>query len=314
MTVVVPCNNFDVYDGFDRLRICDSYIYSGDHLKVALEKRLMQSFYINNGEAFRISENGIEFAIPELCWTIDVSCSTEYITDEAAWAVGALSSYLLIASHQISTAMAATFNYEESDPASSRMETPSFLGFNEKGVLLNKTRVIRTHNISNDVVELISSEKEVERARDIFMGSPGTLGERIKVALGWLARGRQAISRSEKLLHYFTSIESLFTKKDPNAPVSQNIARSISSIWTPDTSRRREVFDQIMDLYKVRSLLIHSGSRAVSKEAVDLIAQYGHTICSALIRRVDLNQSIDDFHRHLKDCSFGAPFQDKIRR
>ncbi|WP_426129161.1 hypothetical protein [Pararhizobium sp. PWRC1-1] len=67
----------------------------------------------------------------------------------------------------------------------------------------------------------------------LFDPSDKSLAQRVAQGLGWMTRGRQVADRAERLLSFFTALESLLTSTDKTDPVTQTISRHVSVIYTP---------------------------------------------------------------------------------
>ena len=142
----------------------------------------------------------------------------------------------------------------------------------------------------------------------VFDPPEKSLAERFSQGLGWLTRGRQAKDRAERLLYFFTAIESLLSNDDKTAPVVQNIARQAAVILTNDAPVRAAVASDLKKLYALRSALVHTGSRAVLSTNANDAEILAELLFSRVLSEIDLKQSHAKFIEGLSKASYGQPW------
>jgi hypothetical protein len=307
--IFVPCLAYDVDQSFTGMSIDGLELDFGDAFANRVNFNFPDvSIHSSSINLMIDKSNTISFPIPRLCWHIDVFSGTEHYPDEAFWTAGILNSYILIAfGHTLNINGEDSF-YFELDPAHEPNSKSILIGYNETSIgPVEKLRFFQKQ-ITKETVDLSKTDAEIARARAVFQSDPGTIGDRLRAALGWLSRGRQARSRSDKILHYFTSIETLLSNTDPREPVTQTIARNLSAIWTNRVNERIVVFNEIIQLYTVRSKLIHQGSREIQTIYAEKVERYAHTICKIILMNCMMSMKVDEFQKHLKECSFGLDF------
>lgn len=142
----------------------------------------------------------------------------------------------------------------------------------------------------------------------IFNAKKGSVGARIAQGLGWMTRGRQASDRSQRLLYFFTAMESLLTSGDKAAPVIQTIARHASVILAKTPETRIEIANKIKKLYGARSSLVHAGERSVTRHDADLIQSIVESTYLSVMSKLDPMMNFDELNTALATASYGGPW------
>ncbi|MCP1232272.1 HEPN domain-containing protein [Acetobacter indonesiensis] len=145
----------------------------------------------------------------------------------------------------------------------------------------------------------------------IFEARKQKIGERVRQALGWLARGRQSSDRADRFLHFFTAIEALLSSDDRNTPIIQNIARNAASILDDTPVGRENIAKTLKDLYSTRSKLVHTGSRNIGDDQVSELENIAHILCWHIIDRTDLSITVQEFQESLQKSSYGLPWKEE---
>jgi hypothetical protein len=161
-----------------------------------------------------------------------------------------------------------------------------------------------------EVTQKAFSKKQLEdldRTANLVMSpSPGTVAERFARGLGWLSRGRRADDQADRFLYFFTAIESLLTRSDKNAPVTDTICRSAACILAKTVTARAAIAREFSALYGIRSDLVHSGERSVSRVNSKDLQLKAELVFFNVLKKADLSKRIDDFHSELKTASYGG--------
>jgi hypothetical protein len=113
--------------------------------------------------------------------------------------------------------------------------------FRNSAAQLGGTSLPRLYSVGKQMDVVAKSSKFQDMAKILCHPPKGSLAERVSRGLGWLSRGRQALDRSERLLHFFTALESLLSSDDKSAPVIETIARHAAVIWTTNYADRGKV-------------------------------------------------------------------------
>lgn len=152
-------------------------------------------------------------------------------------------------------------------------------------------------------------QRELDSIANKLMNPPkGSVAERFANGLGWLTRGRRASDQAERFLHFFTAIESLLTRGDKNAPVTDTICRSVACILAKKVQAREQIAKEMAELYATRCVLVHAGQRKVSEgESLDLQIR-SEWVFYNVLKKIDLGGRLDDFHNNLKAASYGVPW------
>lgn len=266
--------------------------------------RILQS------ETHMLSKQGvqIEFGLPPVVWRVQVQGAKENAAIEAAWlvdiALSLLRLHLRIGSQSTSVQLIGEI---EGHPINIRQPSGPHLTTTETGFSIDPMGTIPPALVIDQEVRTIAASADFVRHADaIFGGDAKSLSARFAQGLGWMSRGRRAADRSERMLYFFTAIESLLTSDDKNEPVVQNIARNAAAIIYDDYESRTKFAADLKKLYSIRSALIHAGKRgatiADSNEA-QAIAELLHL---RIMERSRLDIPFSEFTAGVQVATYGA--------
>jgi hypothetical protein len=140
----------------------------------------------------------------------------------------------------------------------------------------------------------------------VMQPNKGSVAARVANGLGWLTRGRRANDQAERFLHFFTAIESLLTRDDKTAPVTDTICRSVACILARKIKDRPNIAKTMSDLYTTRSVLVHAGDRRVSEAESTQLQLHAELVFLRVIDEIPLTTRLQDFHSELKRASYGG--------
>ncbi len=162
------------------------------------------------------------------------------------------------------------------------------------------------YKVDEEFLSHYNASEFQEKLTVVLDPEEGTVGERLSNSLGWFTRGRQAENTSERLLHFFTSLESLLSEKNEFHPIADSIARFASVILTHKPSDRENTYKEIKALYTMRSQLVHRGIRSAHHINGNNIEYICSRVLSVVWHNVDLNMKHDEFIKELKSASHGG--------
>jgi len=243
---------------------------------------------------------------PDLLWEISITASIKNIMEQAVWMIDVALGFIRIAEIQ----QPHYHPYFSSCPEANPFWNRSHRAY---GVLLEEG----CRHFLSDNVDTIWIDAGIHatlmtdpcmKYMAIFNAKKGSVGARIAQGLGWMTRGRQASDRSQRLLYFFTAMESLLTSSDKAAPVIQTIARHASVILAKTPETRIEIANKIKKLYGARSSLVHAGERTVTRYDADLIQSIVESIYLSVMSKVDPMMNFDELNTALATASYGGPW------
>ena len=88
--------------------------------------------------------------------------------------------------------------------------------------------------------------------------------------------------------------------------MTETIARFCAVMWSEDPSIRERIFRTMKDMYQLRSLIVHSGSRVATGTASNDAQKVAETLVGLVLGKCDLNQTHDEFSRDLRKATHGG--------
>lgn len=262
------------------------------------------------GEGFSINPTGnpVQVTMHPLCWLVSVDASKENVEEEAKWLIDIAVSFLRLHYKQIKARFPRQGDVEP-HPSEPPKTHNTGIKISEGGATsLGGGRVPGAYEIGKDVKATTLEPSFCDKAALVFDPPEKSLAERFSQGLGWLTRGRQAKDRAERLLYFFTAIESLLSSDDKTAPVVQNIARQAAVILTNDNSSRSAIASDLKKLYALRSALVHAGSRAVLSSNANNTEYLAEILFYEVLCKADLKSSHGKFLEGLSAASYGLPW------
>jgi hypothetical protein len=240
-------------------------------------------------------------------WLVSVSAAKENIEEEAKWLIDVAVSLLRL---QYKVEGRRFPGLGTIEPHPTRPKEVDSVGVKIKGstAFFGGGIVPHAYEVTSEVKSTTVDEQFCSKAALIFNAPSKSVAARVSQGLGWLTRGRQAEDRAERLLYFFTAIESLLSNDDKTAPVVQTISRHAAVVLTDGIKERVGLSKEIKKLYSLRSALVHSGNRGVLWDAAKATQFLAEAMFMRVLDHVDLKMSHSDFCKQLSDASFGLPW------
>jgi hypothetical protein len=242
-----------------------------------------------------------------IAWLVSVSAAKENIEEEAKWLIDVAISLLRL-QYKVEGRRFPRLGQIEPHPL--RPKEVDNVGVKIKGstAFVGGASLPHLYEVTTEVKSITVDSKFCSKANLIFNPPSKSLAARVGQGLGWLTRGRQAEDRAERLLYFFTAIESLLSNDDKTAPVVQTISRHAAAILTDDIKKRVGLSSEIKKLYSLRSALVHSGNRGVLWDAAKATQFLAEAMFMRVLDHVDLKSTHSGFCEQLAKASFGLPW------
>ncbi|MEQ8391275.1 MAG: HEPN domain-containing protein [Thalassospira sp.] len=156
-------------------------------------------------------------------------------------------------------------------------------------------------------VDQLSVNDTRDKIALLFLEDFDSVGGRLGIALGWLARGLYASNSETRLLFFSTALETILVAGREG--VTDQLARNAACVLTDDNATRGKFAILLREFYQLRSTLVHEGDRRVYRSEVNNMESITIDICHRIWVKADLSMSFDNFGKNLKNCSFGTPMQ-----
>lgn len=241
------------------------------------------------------------------CWLVAVDAAKDNVEEEAKWLIDIAVSFLRLHYKQ-ATALFPKIGTVEPHPLVPPKTAEIGVKISDAKVSLGGSTMPGAYEIGPDIVAITQGADFKKKAALIFDPKDKSLAARVAQGLGWLTRGRQAEDRSERLLYFFTAIESLLSGDDKSAPVVQNIARQAAVLLTDDNAARAELATDIKKLYALRSGLVHAGSRGVLWNNANTTEYLAEAVFHRVLADADLSMSHATFLNGLSQATYGLPW------
>ena len=260
-----------------------------------------------NFSGYKDDFNTIVYSLSPVCWEVKVNSTSKNIKTEAIWKVNVALSLLRVVIPRGNVGPSFPYLGDVEPQVAIRPE------FRDKIVIHDSESIAggtwsqpKGYYINLKITRMLKTKSFIKKAELLFKPPKGTLAERVQNGLGWLTRGRQSAEQAERFLFFFTALEAIFASTDKSAPVTDTIARSVSILLTNKNLERAKHFRRIKELYEIRSALVHGGSRGVSRRDTMSIQAVCDVVYRRLVEEIDMSIRLQDFHRRLKDASFGG--------
>lgn len=251
----------------------------------------------------RVSDTRIK---PDLLWEVGLTASIKNIREEATWMINVALGIIRMAEIQQPFHHPLFSDIPEANPFGKPPNGTCGIVLCEGSghFLSNMVDIIQI----DDGIHAILMSNPCKKYMAVFNATKGSVGARVAQGLGWMTRGRQATDRSERLLYFFTAMESLLTNDDKTAPVTQTIARHASVILSKKPGDRVKVANRIKILYRARSSLIHAGKRNVTRRDADMMQSIVESTYFHVMSNVDPSTKFETLNTALATASYGGPW------
>lgn len=139
-----------------------------------------------------------------------------------------------------------------------------------------------------------------------FSNSDKTLYKHIALASIWMQKARVSYDDATRFLFYFTAIEAIFTTKDKTSPVTDTISRHMAVCFSNQSDERFQIFNSMKEFYKIRSKIVHGGFREIDALQTKQLQRICERLVFNLSTKYSNDISIEEFHKELKEKSFGG--------
>ena len=258
--------------------------------------------------SLQIIDDTFVFSVTSLIWKVKVQATIKNALEEAKWYIDILLSLvrILIPLHgyipEIGMVEPHPFHY-------SGIQN-QYLYTNDKGNFqFSGISTTPWYELDKQAIDILKSEKFQSIADTLFNPDSKSLAIRVGQGLGWLSRGRQSSDRSNRLLYFFTALESLLTANDKSEPVVQTISRHLSVILEQDPHNREIIYNSIKHLYSIRSDVVHAGKRDVLWNEVNKLQKIAEESFKIVLEHIDLKISQENFIKSLSRASHGIQWE-----
>ena len=255
----------------------------------------------------QIEKNVFIVGLPAVVWRVKVECFKGNVRDVAAWYIDVALSLLRLSipSDKI-VGNSPGFGSIEAAPTQSLQRKEYGISLAGTGVSFGGSSLDGWYEVTSKTFGPKKRQKLDILAAQLMNPTKGSVAERFANGLGWLTRGRRASDQAERFLHFFTAIESLLTRSDKNAPVTDTICRGVACILARKLQFRASIAKEMAELYATRSELVHAGERKVSEEESLALQIRSELVFYNVLKKIDMSKRLDDFHNELKVASYGV--------
>ncbi|MXX91840.1 MAG: hypothetical protein F4Y63_00095 [Chloroflexi bacterium] len=258
------------------------------------------------GEEFsqRFGDEGASVEMPALAWVVPVNASAGNAIREARWFVDAA----------VSLVRLSCWPYFGIKPSIGEVEPAPFTSTKSKDepLLTGDFGVtIRAPSSSFYMIDdrFVTRTKDchftplAERLQEPKMDSCGYF---FRQGLGWLSRGRQARDHSQRVLLFFTALETLLTRDTTFGQVTESLARNVATILARDVEKRSAIAQAIKNLYRYRSKTVHQGDRGVTHWQCNDTQYFAESVFGRLLFTLPFDMPIRAFWDVLDEASYGT--------
>jgi hypothetical protein len=248
----------------------------------------------------------ITVGVANPCWLIEARASKGNIAEEASWLSSVAISLLRLTAYDTLDGRFPDYGDVEPHPFQAAAPDNEHIILDGKMLSTGGKACRYIYTVTPRTLERCDSQPFRTIAESIFNPPTKSVAERVAQGLGWLARGRQAKDRAERFLNFFTAVEALLSMEDKTAPVIQTIARHAACILSDTPDARHKTAKLLRDLYVARSALVHAGARNVTSMEMRAIHMIAESLFLNVLHKVELNDSLQDFHAELQTSSYGS--------
>jgi Apea-like HEPN len=249
-----------------------------------------------------------KFIFPPISWVVDIGAAFEHAQEEAKWLIDIMISFLRLHYRGHAPGLFPHTGDVEPHPIRPAFFPTSGIMFTAGAPRTGEWRTPPHYAVGTAIADIVKSEKFQAAAALLCEPPSRSLAERVSRGLGWLSRGRQSKDRSERLLHFFTAIESLLSQDDASISVADTIARHAGVLMSTEPLIRAGLARNIKDLYGKRSSLVHRGDRATLEHTVNTVQGLAELMFRRVLENADLSTTYKDFVDQLRLASFGLPW------
>lgn len=162
--------------------------------------------------------------------------------------------------------------------------------------------------LSNDAISRIKSSG-LDLLSEILASGPETkFQEQVLDSIFIYSRCPLAKDVADKLIYILVAIESILLKDD-NEPIQQNISKRMAYLIGNTVEQRKNVIENVIKIYKLRSSFIHHGQRIEDMDTLLIFMRYARTFFQIIIENItkfkDKQELIDKIEYACLSGSFG---------
>jgi|LauGreDrversion4_2_1035121.scaffolds.fasta_scaffold09966_4 hypothetical protein len=280
-------------------------------------RKINEQFKFGVGNAWTLSivvsseEAGIVSQLPPTMWSINLAAADPVREEEGLWLTDvALSLLRMAVSAEHLGSLAPRLGKIEPHPFHPHeIQDHSFTLKQGGGATLGGLTAANNYHLENEAALTLSNPVVKDKIDKIFEAKPKSIAERFYKGCGWMTRGRRSKDRSDRLLYFFTAIESLLSASGNPSPIVQTIARHAAVLLSDDNTDRQSIAADIIKLYCVRSGLVHFGTRGASDIDANSVQEIAELIFMRIWRDFDLSLEHQEFSNLLSKASYGIPLK-----
>jgi len=149
----------------------------------------------------------------------------------------------------------------------------------------------------------------------IESGRPNKFQKTVLAAIHWFAASRRQETPEIEFVNLVTCLENCLTPDDDYSSIRASIAEGCALLLTADLEPRRQLRNAVLDIYGIRSKIVHSG-QSITSEKNKLCLAYLRVIARdlllVLIKQIDDFKSKEDLLKWLTEQKL-APKSNAIR-
>lgn len=249
---------------------------------------------------------GITIPSSRIMWAIEAPSSKTHVREEALWRIGVAISLMRLRCNDWDGREPRYGTIEINPTIRDQYGGQNALTRNGTNLSAGGGTVPGIYFVDGKVSKELRKKANQTLFDSIFSYQVGALSEQLFNALGWLAKGRQATDRSERLLYFFTAIEAVLTREDKNSPVIDTIARHGAVAMARTAKDRPFVAQRFKQLYSFRSATVHRGARTASVLTVTEAQKLAEWLVAVVLKKCDVSVSHKSFCDSLAKASYGA--------
>lgn len=140
-------------------------------------------------------------------------------------------------------------------------------------VSVNRTRRGRLGELSLRQLWELDSRRNLgfSRVANLLGGQRNRLEEKIIASIQWAGRATQEIRREESFLLYAIALESIVLSDNDPIELTYRLRVRVAHLLGDDVESRRDLLTKLGDLYKIRSMIVHSGRYQVTDADLSLL-------------------------------------------
>lgn len=146
-------------------------------------------------------------------------------------------------------------------------------GSQRSSISVNHTRRGRLGELSLPKLWELDSQRNLgfSRVANLLGGQRNDLEEKIIASIQWAGRATAEIRKEESFLLYAIALESIVLSDNAPIELTYRLRVRVAHLLGDDVESRRDLFTKLGDLYKIRSMIVHSGRYQVTDADLSLL-------------------------------------------